>query len=81
MQQPAGKLSRLTHEGAPVLETRARPRQDPVTPTALGELYTGHARRARDLAYLLTADRALAEDVIQDCFVAFDGEQDRRTAV
>lgn len=39
-----------------------------MTPTALGELYAGHARRARDLAYLLTGDRAVAEDLVQDCF-------------
>lgn len=39
-----------------------------MTPTALSELYTGHARRARDLAYLLTGDRVLAEDLVQDCF-------------
>lgn len=39
-----------------------------MTPTALGELYAGHARQSRDLAYLLTGDRAVAEDLVQDCF-------------
>lgn len=44
-----------------------------MTPAALTELYSGHARRARDLAYLLTGDRLLAEDIVQDCFATLAG--------
>lgn len=44
-----------------------------MTPDALAELYVGHARRARDLAYLLTGDRLLAEDLVQDCFATLAG--------
>lgn len=44
-----------------------------MTPTALSELYVSHARRTRDLAYLFTGDRALAEDLVQDCFVRLAG--------
>lgn len=40
-----------------------------MTPTALAELYASHAPPARRLAYLLTGDTALAEDIVQDCFV------------
>ncbi len=44
-----------------------------MTPTDLTELYAQHARRARDLAYLLTGDRVLAEDLVQDCFARLAG--------
>ena len=44
-----------------------------MTPTALAELYARQARRSRDLAYLLTGDRALAEDLVQDCFARLAG--------
>lgn len=44
-----------------------------MTPTALAALYATHARPTRDLAYLLTGDRALAEDLVQDCFVRLAG--------
>src|SRR3989442_8050210 len=39
----------------------------------LGELYVRHADDAVRLAYLLTGDRALAEDVVQDAFVRLAG--------
>lgn len=39
----------------------------------LGELYLRHADDAVRLAYLLTADRALAEDIVQDAFVRLAG--------
>src|SRR6266702_3303813 len=39
----------------------------------LGELYRRHADRAIRLAYLLTGDRALAEDLVQDAFVKLAG--------
>jgi RNA polymerase sigma-70 factor (sigma-E family) len=32
-------------------------------------LYATHAPRARSLAYLLTGDAAVAEDLVQDCFL------------
>ncbi len=39
----------------------------------LGELYLRHAHEAVRLAYLLTGDRALAEDLVQDAFVRLAG--------
>lgn len=42
-------------------------------PNGLAELYATHGPRARGLAYLLTGDLALAEDLVQDCFVRLAG--------
>jgi RNA polymerase sigma-70 factor (sigma-E family) len=39
----------------------------------LGELYVRHADEAVRLAFLLTGDRALAEDLVQDAFVRLAG--------
>jgi RNA polymerase sigma-70 factor (sigma-E family) len=39
----------------------------------LGDLYLSHAAGAVRLAYLLTGDRALAEDLVQDAFVRLAG--------
>jgi RNA polymerase sigma-70 factor (sigma-E family) len=39
----------------------------------LGELYVRHADAAVRLAYLLTGDRAVAEDLVQDAFVRLAG--------
>ena len=39
----------------------------------LGELYLQHADAAVRLAYLLTGDRTLAEDLVQDAFVRLAG--------
>lgn len=39
----------------------------------LGELYLRHADEAVRLAYLLTGDRSLAEDLVQDAFVRLAG--------
>jgi RNA polymerase sigma-70 factor (sigma-E family) len=39
----------------------------------LGELYRAHAPDAARLAYLLTGDRALAEDLVQEAFVRLFG--------
>src|SRR5438045_7060440 len=39
----------------------------------LGELYLRHADSAVRLAYLLTGDHALAEDLVQDAFVRLAG--------
>ena len=48
----------------------------------LGELYAQHAGDALRLAYLLTADASLAEDLVQDAFVKLAGRllhlRDRR---
>ncbi|MBC7374030.1 MAG: hypothetical protein H7323_08585 [Frankiales bacterium] len=40
---------------------------------ALAELYARQAPRARNLAFLLTGDRVLAEDLVQGCFVKLAG--------
>jgi RNA polymerase sigma-70 factor (sigma-E family) len=42
-------------------------------PGRLGELYQRHAHEAVRLAYLLTGERALAEDLVQDAFVRLAG--------
>src|ERR671930_2336084 len=48
--------------------------QAPSTETGrLGELYLRHADSAVRLAYLLTRDHALAEDLVQDAFVKLAG--------
>jgi RNA polymerase sigma factor (sigma-70 family) len=39
----------------------------------LAELYTRHAGEAIRLAYMLTGDRQLAEDLVQDAFVKLAG--------
>ena len=49
-------------------DTRTTPR-DEATRDRLEELYRAHASDALRLAYLLTGDRALAEDLAQDAFV------------
>lgn len=41
--------------------------------TALADLYARQAPGARRLAYLLTGDRLIAEDLVQDCFVKLAG--------
>lgn len=41
--------------------------------TRLGELYLAHADEGVRLAYLLTGDRGLAEDLVQDAFVRLAG--------
>jgi RNA polymerase sigma-70 factor (sigma-E family) len=40
---------------------------------SLAELYVAHAPEGVRLAFLLTGDRALAEDLVQDAFVRFVG--------
>lgn len=46
---------------------------DAAEPRGLEELYVRHAPDAIRLAYLLTGDRALAEDLVQDAFVKVAG--------
>src|SRR5438128_7013337 len=48
-------------------------RPAPAEESRLGELYLRHADAAVRLAYLLTGDRALAEDLVQDAFVRLAG--------
>lgn len=43
------------------------------TRSRLGELYLAHADGALRLAYLLTGDRTLADDLVQDAFVYLAG--------
>lgn len=58
-------MSRMeTHEDAHVTDTEGG---------RLAELYTRHAAEAIRLAYLLTGDRQLAEDLVQDAFVKLAG--------
>lgn len=44
-----------------------------MSPTDLAALYAEHGPRARNLAYLLTGDSQLAQDLVQDCFVTLAG--------
>jgi RNA polymerase sigma-70 factor (sigma-E family) len=56
---------------------RLRTREDVLVSEAehgrLSELYSRHAAEAIRLAYLLTGDRGLAEDLVQDAFVKLAG--------
>ncbi len=53
--------------------SEAMDRRGDVDAGRLGELYLRHANDAVRLAYLLTGDRALAEDLVQDAFVRLAG--------
>lgn len=44
-----------------------------VSPDRLGALYEAHAADALRLAYLLTGDRMVAQDLVQDAFVKMAG--------
>jgi RNA polymerase sigma-70 factor (sigma-E family) len=48
-------------------------RAEPLAGDRLGELYVRHAPDAIRLAYLLTGDRTLAEDLVQEAFARFVG--------
>jgi RNA polymerase sigma-70 factor (sigma-E family) len=48
-------------------------RAEPLEGDRLGELYVRHAPDGIRLAYLLTGDRALAEDLVQEAFARFAG--------
>ena len=41
--------------------------------TEIGDFYAAHANSAKRLAYLLTGDKELAEDITQDAFVKLAG--------
>jgi RNA polymerase sigma-70 factor (sigma-E family) len=51
----------------------AIPEEGSVAGGRLGELYVRHGPDAQRLAYLLTGDRTLAEDLVQDAFVRLAG--------
>jgi DNA-directed RNA polymerase specialized sigma24 family protein len=53
--------------------SRVARREETQARGALGELYVRHAPEGIRLAYLLTGDRALAEDLVQEAFARFDG--------
>lgn len=61
--------------GAGGVSRSGRPAQD--ADAALEELYAGHWARLVRLAVLLLHDRAAAEDVVQDAFVATHARWDR----
>lgn len=48
-------------------------RAEPLEGSRLGELYVRHAPDGIRLAYLLTGDRTLAEDLVQEAFARFVG--------
>jgi RNA polymerase sigma-70 factor (sigma-E family) len=58
-----------------MIRTQARREAGVAGPEAgrLGELYEAHAADAARLAYLLTGDRALAEDLVHEAFVKLFG--------
>jgi RNA polymerase sigma-70 factor (sigma-E family) len=58
--------------GDEMLSAHAEARATPST-SKIGELYLGHADSAVRLAYLLTGDRDVAEDLVQDAFVRLAG--------
>jgi RNA polymerase sigma-70 factor (sigma-E family) len=53
--------------------SRVARREETQARGALGELYVRHAPEGIRLAYLLTGDRALAEDLVQEAFARFVG--------
>jgi RNA polymerase sigma-70 factor (sigma-E family) len=55
------------------LRVDTRIEEGTASPGRLGELYVRHAGAAIRLAYFLTGDRELAEDVVQDAFVRVAG--------
>ena len=48
-------------------------RQGSLEPSTLGDLYVRHAPEGIRLAFLLTGDRALAEDLVQEAFARLVG--------
>jgi RNA polymerase sigma-70 factor (sigma-E family) len=52
---------------------RTERREAVTTAGRLGELYAAHAPEAGRLAYLLTGDRALSEDLVHEAFVRLFG--------
>jgi RNA polymerase sigma-70 factor (sigma-E family) len=56
-----------------MIGTNTRSREDVTTGGRLGDLYAAHAPDAVRLAYLLTGDRHLAEDLVHESFVRLFG--------
>jgi RNA polymerase sigma-70 factor (sigma-E family) len=56
-----------------MIGTHTRSREDVTTGGRLGDLYAAHAPDAVRLAYLLTGQRHLAEDLVQEAFVRLFG--------
>jgi RNA polymerase sigma-70 factor (sigma-E family) len=70
-REPNPRPTRLS-SGDEMLSAHAK--STAATPTSrIGDLYLGHADAAVRLAYLLTGDRDLAEDLVQDAFVRLAG--------
>lgn len=53
--------------------SRVAKREETQERGTLGDLYVRHAPEGIRLAYLLTGDRALAEDLVQEAFARFVG--------
>jgi len=56
-----------------MISTHTRSRGDVTTGSRLGDLYAAHAPDAVRLAYLLTGDRHLADDLVHEAFVRLFG--------
>jgi RNA polymerase sigma-70 factor (sigma-E family) len=56
-----------------MIGTHTRSREDVTSGGRLGDLYAAHAPDAVRLAYLLTGDRHLAEDLVHEAFVRLFG--------
>jgi RNA polymerase sigma-70 factor (sigma-E family) len=56
-----------------MIGTHTRSREDVTTGGRLGDLYAAHAPDAVRLAFLLTGDRHLAEDLVHEAFVRLFG--------
>ena len=64
---------RYIHERSRSIISIEMERAEPLGGNRLGELYVRHAADGIRLAYLLTGDRALAEDLVQEAFARFVG--------
>src|SRR5207302_804336 len=69
--QPGSPLGRLPHVNMRTIAMTEEQQGD--TGRRLGELYRRHAPDAARLGYLLTGDRVLAEDLVQEAFVRMFG--------
>src|SRR2546423_3347521 len=71
MEPIEARRASLSRDGRMLSE--AVERREDTDAGRLGELYLRHADDAVRLAYLLTGDQALAEDLVQDAFVRLAG--------
>jgi len=72
-QRSDGSSASPSHEGKRRWHDDGRDGWGGVERGALSELYVAYAPDALRLAFLLTGDRALAEDLVQDAFVRLVG--------